>query len=163
MLSLCSMRVALIAAIGLLLVAGAVAACVNQPSFAGATQPAATQAVSTQASPTPVPSTEAAPTEPAATPVIYSQVQKNAEGGHGGPRPIDLPSDVVVDYSVTGTCSFDVSFEPEDGSPTTQSFTLPVSDAAAGSWDVHLRPGRYLVDIGEAVGCTFLVTVRSPG
>ena len=165
MLSLRLMRVTVVVVIAVL--AGSLAACANQPSVAGSIPPAATEAMSTEAPPTAAPSTGGPPaeppTEPAASPVIYSQVQKNAEGGHSGPRPIDLPADVVVDYSVTGTCSLDVSFEPEDGSPTTQSFALQVTESATGSWDVHLTPGRYLVDIGEAVGCTFLVTVRSPG
>jgi hypothetical protein len=147
----------------LTLLAGSVVACVNQPSIADATPPSATAATATGALPTATeaPST-AAPTEPPATPVIYTEVQKNAEGGHSGARPIELPAEVVVDYSVTGTCTFEASFEPEDGSPTTQSLTLKVAGTTTGSWDVHLTPGSYLVVLGEAVGCTFLVTVRSP-
>jgi hypothetical protein len=158
-----SMRVtlwSLLVRVGLVVLVCSLGACVNQPSIAGATPPPAT-AVATATPPT-APPAEAA-TEPPASPVIYTQVQKLAEGGHDGPRPIDLPAEVVVDSSVTGTCTFDVSFEPEDGSPTTQSRRLEVSGTATDSWDVHLTPGRYLVVLGEAVGCTFLVTVRSPG
>ena len=145
--------------------------------LAGCSSPQAAQPTATPSSPSqtaatetqPVASQTAAPTEPAvttepvATPTVYTEVQKNAEGGHGGPHPIDLPAAVVVDYSVTGTCTFEASFEPADMTPASQSMSIKVDGTTTGSWNVELTPGSYLVQLGEAVGCTFLVTVRSPG
>lgn len=145
--------------IALLLVV--LAGCTGSPTA----QPTGTPPVPTQTASEsrPVASpTEPAATEPAATPTIYTEVQKLSEGAHGGPQPIDLPANVSVDYSVTGTCTFTVSFEPADMTPAKQSMAINVDGASTGTWDVQLTPGSYLIQLGEAAGCTFDVTVRSP-
>src|SRR5262249_23794767 len=79
--------------------------------------------------PTPPPTdapTEA-PTQAPPTPVEYTEITKNGEGGHGGPPLVDLPASFVVDYTVSGTCTFKLSFEPENMSPAVQVRSVKAS------------------------------------
>jgi hypothetical protein len=92
-----------------------------------------------------------------------SEITKNGEGGHGGPPLVDLPAAFVVDYKVTGTCTFQLSFEPADMSTAVQVRSVTVSGTSkSGAWDVQLTPGKYYVHPNEAVGCTFHIEVHSP-
>jgi hypothetical protein len=153
--------------VALLALLGSVAACSNQAGSAGesgVTQQPGTPLATLQPTPTAVPTAPpATPTGAAPSPVVYTEIEKTAEGGHGMPPPIDLPAEVVVDYSVTGSCTFTVALAPADGSPAKSSKTVDVmGGTTTDSWKVHLTPGSYVVQLGEAVGCTFKVTVRAP-
>jgi hypothetical protein len=103
------------------------------------------------------------PTEPPPTPQVFAQLEKNAEGAHGGPPAIDLPALVAVDYKVSGKCTFELEFHPADGSPATHKMSVTIGgDTTSGAWNVGLVPGSYFVGLGEAIGCTYSVTVRAP-
>jgi hypothetical protein len=83
---------------------------------------------------------------------------------YGGPQPIDLPAHVVVDYAVRGTCEFTLTIRPAgSGGKGVASLALTVTgEEARGSWPITLVPGSYVVAPGDAVGCTFDVSVHAP-
>ena len=101
----------------------------------------------------------------APTPAMFYEAAKNAEGGHGGPPLLRLPDDVVVEYRVSGTCTFELMFVTPAGHDTAPSLRLVVPGAVMkGTWeDATIVPGSYYPSISEAVGCTYEVTIRAPG
>ena len=118
--------------------------------------------------PTPGSPTSLATEEPtavptaAATPVVYYEVTKAGEGGHGGPPLLDLPASISIDYTVNGTCEFDVVVAqgvPDTGLAAATLAMTVTGRTVSGTWPVALAPGRYYVNPGESVGCTFTVRV----
>jgi hypothetical protein len=103
---------------------------------------------------------------PGPTPVRYYEVAKDVliAGGHGGAPFMDLPADLQIDYDVTGTCHFGVSFgtiTPVSGLPT---LAVDVVNAEmTGTWLVTIPPGSYEPVPTEADGCTFHLSVHAPG
>ncbi len=157
-------RISMLAA-ALVVVAGCSTSATGSPSVTG---PAPTQSpaiVAPSATPaataTPAPTPTAAPSAQP-SPVVYEMFQKNAEGGHGGPALITLPASIVVDYTVRGTCTFTIDLDTATsiaGPNLKLSVTGPES---SGSWHLSIKPGSYYVNPGEALGCTFSITVRDP-
>jgi len=104
----------------------------------------------------------AGPTTATASPVEYTEITKNAEGGHGGPPLVDLPAAFAVDYVVRGTCTFGIEITTEAGKAVVPGLTFGVTGTeVSGTWPIHLTPGRYYVTPAEAVGCTFSIKVRA--
>lgn len=86
---------------------------------------------------------------------------KLAEGSHGGAPLIVLPGSIAIDYTVSGTCVFSVALSAaatDNGLPKlTMSVTGP---EISGTWRLSIKPGRYAVGTGEAVGCVYRINVR---
>ena len=86
--------------------------------------------------------------------------QKDAEGGHGGPQAVDLPTLLAVDYDVRGTCPFTIEVLPAAGGDAVASLAMTVTgEHIAGTWPLTVKPGSYFVSPGEAVGCTYSIVV----
>lgn len=111
---------------------------------------------------TPTPSRSSAPTEqPSATPNVYYAATKSGEGGHDGPPLLDLPKAIAIDYRVSGTCVFSLGLATETTNVGLPTLTMTVTGPeVAGTWRVSIKPGRYYVGAGEAVGCVYSITVR---
>jgi hypothetical protein len=147
--------------LGLLIVVLVAAGCaaagpVSSPS------PVATVAATT----TPAPTVAATPQpSPESTPIIYAEVEKTSEGGHGGPRPLDLPASFMVDYTATGTCEFTIQITivvPDQGKSVAGLAISVTGTTVSGSWPVNIPAGSYYVAPGEAVGCTFHLVAHAP-
>ncbi len=99
------------------------------------------------------------------TPIVYAEVEKLAEGGHGALPPVDLPASFVVDYTATGTCEFTIRIAialPDEGE-TVASLSMAVTGTTvSGIWPVNVQAGSYYVAPGEAVGCTFHLVAHAP-
>jgi len=124
------------------------------PSQSAATEPPALSAA-------PSPMLTLAPT-PGTTAIVYYEATKNAEGGHGGPPLLDLPASIAIDYTVNGTCEFTIGVfhgVPDNGIAAAKLAMRVTGHTTSGTWPVSLVPGRYYVNPGEAVGCTFNVRV----
>jgi hypothetical protein len=118
----------------------------------------ATATLSPTVAPTPQPT-------PESTPVIYAEVTKTSDGGHGGPSPLDLPASFVVDYTATGTCEFtiQITIAVPDGGNSLAGLAISVTNTTvSGSWPVNIPAGSYYVAPGEAVGCTFHLVAHAP-
>ena len=110
------------------------------------------------AAPTPEPTTEA-------TPVAYYEVEKTAEGAHGGTPVIDLPASIVVDYTVNGACEFTIevwSHVPDNAVVVAKLAISVTGTTVSGSWPIHIEAGPSYVAPGEAVGCTFHLLAHAP-
>jgi hypothetical protein len=149
-------RISMLAA-ALIVVAGCSASASGSPTPSTPSRsPAATAAASSTPAATPAPQPSAEP-----SPVVLYEVQKNAEGGHGGAPLIALPASIVVAYVVRGTCTFSIDL---DTATSTVGPSLKVNvtgPETSGSWHLSIKPGSYYVDLGESVGCTFDVTVEA--
>ena len=113
-------------------------------------------------SPTPTEQPAAQATEqPSATPNVYYAATKSGEGGHDGPPLLDLPKAIAIDYRVSGTCVFSLGLATETTNVGLPTLTMTVTGPeVAGTWRVSIKPGRYYVGAGEAVGCVYSITVR---
>ena len=164
-----SHRISALAAV-LVLIAGCSASATGSPTYA----PGSTRAAS-PATPMPT-STSAATAAPVPTqtiepsvspsPTIYFEVTKNGEGGHGGAPLLDLPTAIEIDYTANGSCEFTIkvtSGVPDNGLVAAHLAMTVAGPEVSGSWPLTIKPGKYYVVPGEAVGCTFHVTVRAPG
>ena len=102
--------------------------------------------------------------EPSAvpSPVIYYEVEKNAEGGHGGPPLVSLPATIAIDYTVRGTCTFSIDLDTAATTTGPQLRLAVTGPEMSGTWRLSIPAGSYYVLTGEAVGCTYHVTV-GPG
>ena len=120
------------------------------PANLGAT-PAATPDTTRTAEPSAVPS-----------PIVYYDVQKNAEGGHGGPPLVALPASIAIDYSVLGTCTFSIDLDTAATTAGPQLRLAVTGSEMSGTWRLSIPAGSYHVATGEAVGCTYHVIV-GPG
>jgi hypothetical protein len=86
---------------------------------------------------------------------------KSGEGGQGGPPLVDLPASIAIDYTVSGTCVFSVGLVTETTDIGLPRLTMTVTGPeVAGTWRLSIKPGRYYVATGEAVGCVYSVKVR---
>jgi hypothetical protein len=91
----------------------------------------------------------------------YYSATKNAEGGHGGPPLVRLPGSIAIDYTVSGTCEFSLGFATKTSSTGLPKLVMNVTGPKiTGTWRVRIKPGRYYVTAGEAVGCTYSLNVR---
>jgi hypothetical protein len=112
------------------------------------------------------PSPSAPAISPGASPMLYYEVWKTEPivGGHGGTPEIDLPADVQVDYDVTGTCQFGVTFYPTGAPAGIATLQASVKDVElTGTWLVTIPPGSYEPAPTESDGCTFHLSVHAPG
>jgi hypothetical protein len=101
----------------------------------------------------------------APTPLVYWSAAKLGEGAHGGLPLLQLPAAIAIDYTASGTCKFtiEVTFGAPDAGVVAASLAMSVTGSdVSGTWPVKLKPGPYYVSPGEAVGCTYSVTVRDP-
>ena len=125
------------------------------PSFSASSTPAPEATSGPQASVPPC-------TVPAAATSLYCATKNDpGGGGHGGAPVLDLPKTIAMDYWVSGTCVFSLGLSTETSAEVLPSLTMTVSGpAAAGTWRMPIKPGRYSPVIGEAVGCVYSVNVR---
>jgi hypothetical protein len=153
-------------AVALVVLAGCSASASGSP--AGSAVPTATASpANLEATPSPAATATPAPAptvEPSVvpSPVVYYEVQKNAEGGHGGPPLIALPASIAIDYSVRGTCTFSIDLDTTAITTGPQLRLAVTGPEMSGTWRLSIPAGSYYVLTGEAVGCTFDVTV-GPG
>jgi hypothetical protein len=162
------------ALLGVIALALAVAACAASIAPATLTPPASpvpsiapTQMPAAEASgiPSPVitPPPNSAPSQAPATPTVYYEATKNAEGAHGGAPLLDFPAVVIVDYTAVGTCDFTLAFQPPLGPTVLPVISAHVAGRRTDTVKVDLVPGSYYPAVGEAVGCTDTVEIRAPG
>ena len=138
-----------------LLIAGG---CVGAGSPSSPSPTAATRTETPTTTPTAEPTVEP-------TPIIYAEVEKTSDGGHGGERPLDLPASFVVDYTATGTCEFTIQItiaEPDEGKTVASLAMTVTGTTVSGRWPVNILAGSYYVYPGEAVGCTFHLVAHAP-
>ena len=97
----------------------------------------------------------------ASAPTSYYAVAKSAEGGHGGPPLVDLPASIAVDYAVHGRCMFSIGLATATSAKGLPLLSMTVTGPeVTGTWRLSIKPGRYYVVTGEAVGCVYDVNVR---
>ncbi len=100
-------------------------------------------------------------TAPSSPTSLYC-VTKSAEGPHGGPPVLDLPSAIAMDYQVRGSCLFSLGLATLQSAAGLPSLTMTVSGPEVdGTWRALIKPGQYYPVIGEAVGCVYSVNVRA--
>lgn len=165
-------RLKLIFLIGLLISGCSIAMPLTQSGPAATPVPAKSSivptatAVSSAAPATPgtmtaTPSIAEASAPATATAATYYSVTKASEGGHGGPPLIELPASIAFDYTASGRCVFSLGLSTATsakGLPVlTMTLTGPV---VTGTWRLSIKPDRYYVLTGEAVGCVYSVSVR---
>ncbi len=109
----------------------------------------------------PQPLASASPSPSPSDATSYMSVTKLAEGGHGVPPPVDLPRAIAIDYTVSGSCEFTVGLQTQSPSKGLPTLAMTVTGPQVeGTWRLLIKPGRYVVAIGEAIGCVFTLNVR---
>ena len=88
---------------------------------------------------------------------LYYEVMKNEliMGGHGGTPMIGMPADLQIDYRVTGTCHFEMSFGTAEGTSDLPKLSLDVAHSEmTGTWLVTIPAGSvlYYADLLPAMG-----------
>jgi hypothetical protein len=113
-------------------------------------------------SPTPAsPAVDASAPPPSPGATSYYSAAKLAEGPHGGAPLIALPGSIAIDYTVSGTCIFSVGLSTATTDTGLPKLTMSVTGPQiAGTWRLSIKPGRYTVGTGEAVGCVYSINVR---